>query len=172
MMKKKKLWKNLKITNNDFICTSEERHTKVVQDIFEQLLAQDDIYLGKYTGNYCVGCETFYTKTQLNGLDTCPDCGKPIRVVEEESYFFRLKKYEKKLLKYIEEHPDFIQPVSRKNEMLNNFIKPGLEDLCVSRTSFDWGIPVKEDAYLQAMLQLVLPEGLTIDLGDIMNNDK
>ena len=113
------LWKNLKVTNNDFICTSEERHTKVVQDIFEQLLAQDDIYLGHYEGDYCVPCEAFFTKTQLNEDGTCPDCGRKTIKVQEESYFLRLKKYEKQLLDYIKEHDDFIQPASRKNEVIS-----------------------------------------------------
>ena len=140
----KGLWKNLKVTNDDFICTSEERHTKVVQDIFEQLLAQDDIYLGHYEGDYCVPCEAFFTKTQLNEDGTCPDCGRKTIKVQEESYFLRLKKYEKQLLDYIKEHEDFIQPASRRNEVIS-FIEQGLEDLCVSRTSFKWGIPVKSN---------------------------
>ena len=140
----KQTWESLKINYDGFIRTTDKHHVEVVQKVFEKFLAQDDIYLGKYTGNYCVGCETFYTKTQLNGLDTCPDCGKPIRVVEEESYFFRLKKYEKRLLKYIEEHPDFIQPETRKNEVVS-FIESGLEDLCVSRTSFSWGIQINSN---------------------------
>ena len=138
------LWKNLNVTNNDFICTSEERHTKVVQDIFEQLLAQDDIYLGHYEGDYCVPCEAFFTKTQLNEDGTCPDCGRKTIKVQEESYFLRLKKYEKRLLDYIKDNPEFIQPASRRNEVIS-FIEQGLEDLCVSRTSFKWGIPVKSN---------------------------
>ncbi len=137
-------WESLKINYDGFIRTTDKVHVEVVQQVFEKFLAQDDIYLGKYTGNYCVGCETFFTKTQLNGENVCPDCGKPIRVVEEESYFFRLKKYEKRLLKYIEEHPDFIQPETRKNEVVS-FIESGLEDLCVSRTSFSWGIPINSN---------------------------
>ena len=138
------LWRNLKVTNNDFICTSQERHVTVVQDIFEQLLAQDDIYLGHYEGDYCVPCEAFFTKTQLNEDGTCPDCGRPTIKVKEESYFLRLKKYEKKLLDYIKENPDFIQPASRRNEVVS-FIEQGLEDLCVSRSTFKWGIPVKSN---------------------------
>lgn len=140
----RQLWENLKITNNDFICTSEERHTKVVQDIFEQLLAQDDIYLGHYEGDYCVPCEAFFTKTQLNEDGTCPDCGRKTVKVQEESYFLRLKKYEKQLLQFIKENENFIQPKSRRNEVIA-FIEQGLEDLCVSRTSFKWGIPVKSN---------------------------
>lgn len=138
------LWKDLKITNDDFIRTSEERHTKVVQDIFEQLLAQDDIYLGHYEGDYCVPCEAFFTKTQLNPDGTCPDCGRPTIKVKEECYFLRLKKYEKRLLDFINDNPDFIQPASRRNEVIS-FIEQGLEDLCVSRTSFKWGIPVRSN---------------------------
>lgn len=135
------LWKNLKITNDDFIRTSEARHTEVVQRIFEKMLANGDIYLGSYEGDYCVSCEAYFTKTQLGEGGTCPDCGKPTRKVKEESYFLNLKKYSDRLLQYIEDHPDFIQPESRKNEVVS-FIKSGLEDLCVSRTSFTWGIEV------------------------------
>ena len=138
------LWKNLKVTNDDFICTSQERHLTVVQDIFEQLLAQDDIYLGHYEGDYCVPCEAFFTKSQLNEDGTCPDCGRPTIKVKEESYFLRLKKYSDRLLNYIKENPEFIQPASRRNEVVS-FIEQGLEDLCVSRTSFKWGIPVKSN---------------------------
>ena len=135
------LWKNLKITNDDFIRTSEARHTEVVQRMFEKMLANGDIYLGSYEGDYCVSCEAYFTKTQLGEGGTCPDCGKPTRKVKEESYFLNLKKYSDRLLQYIEDHPDFIQPESRKNEVVS-FIKSGLEDLCVSRTSFTWGIEV------------------------------
>ncbi len=137
----KELWKKLNITNDDFIRTSEERHVKVVQQIFEKLLANGDIYLGKYEGDYCVSCEAYFTKTQLGEGDTCPDCGKPTRKIQEESYFLNLKKYSDRLLDFIEKNPNFIQPESRRNEVVS-FIKQGLEDLCVSRTSFKWGIPV------------------------------
>ncbi len=141
----KQLWRDLEITNDDFIRTTEDRHTKVVQKIFRKLYDQGDIYKGEYEGKYCTPCESFWTETQL--VDgKCPDCGREVRLVKEESYFFRLSKYQDRLLKYIEEHPEFIQPESRKNEMINNFIKPGLEDLCVSRTSFSWGIPVDFDS--------------------------
>jgi len=140
----KQLWKDLDITNDDFIRTTEERHTQIVQKIFKKLYEQGDIYKGEYEGKYCTPCESFWTETQL--VDgKCPDCGREVKVVKEESYFFKLSKYQDRLLQYIEEHPDFIQPESRKNEMINNFIKPGLEDLCVSRTSFSWGIPVDFD---------------------------
>ena len=138
------LWKELKVTNDDFIRTSEERHVKVVQDIFEKMIANDDIYLGSYEGDYCVSCESFFTKTQIAEGNTCPDCGKPLRKVQEECYFLKLKKYSDRLLNYIKENPDFIQPESRKNEVVS-FIESGLEDLAVSRTSYKWGIPVKSN---------------------------
>lgn len=138
------LWKKLDITNNDFIRTTEERHKKVVADIFNRFLKQDDIYKSSYEGWYCTSCESFFLERQLDG-GKCPDCGKDVEWVKEESYFFRMSKYADRLLQYYEEHPDFIQPESRKNEMINNFIKPGLEDLAVSRTTFDWGIKVPGD---------------------------
>ena len=136
-----KLWSDLKITNTDFIRTSQLRHEKVVQELFEKLLANDDIYLDKYEGDYCVSCEAYFTKSRLGENGTCPDCGKPTTKVQEESYFLRLSKYSDQLLKFINEHPDFIQPESRRNEVIS-FIEQGLEDLCASRTSFTWGIPV------------------------------
>ncbi|PDO10845.1 MAG: methionine--tRNA ligase [Candidatus Reconcilbacillus cellulovorans] len=135
------LWKKLDISYDDFIRTTEERHKKVVADIFERLIRQGDIYLGEYEGWYCTPCESFYLERQL--VDgNCPDCGRPVKRVKEECYFFRMSKYVDQLLEHYEKHPDFIQPESRKNEMINNFIKPGLEDLAVSRTSFGWGIRV------------------------------
>ncbi|WP_136606328.1 methionine--tRNA ligase [Paenibacillus dokdonensis] len=140
----KELWKKLDISNDDFIRTTEPRHTKVVQEVFERLLAQGDIYKGEYEGWYCTPDESFFLERQLvNG--NCPDCGRPVERVKEESYFFRMSKYVDRLLQYYEDHPDFIQPVSRKNEMINNFIKPGLEDLAVSRTTYEWGVKVKSD---------------------------
>ncbi|MEC0243468.1 methionine--tRNA ligase [Paenibacillus dokdonensis] len=140
----KELWKKLDISNDDFIRTTEPRHTKVVQEVFERLLAQGDIYKGEYEGWYCTPDESFFLERQLvNG--NCPDCGRPVERVKEESYFFRMSKYVDRLLQYYEDHPDFIQPVSRKNEMVNNFIKPGLEDLAVSRTTYEWGVKVKSD---------------------------
>ena len=135
------LWKHLGVTNDGFIRTSDPRHMAKVSELFEKFLASDDIYLSEYTGDYCVACEAFFTKTQLGENNTCPDCGKPTRKVSEQSYFFRLKKYEKQLLEYIKANPDFIQPETRRNEVVS-FIESGLEDLCVSRTSFSWGIPV------------------------------
>lgn len=137
----KELWSLLEIDYSDFIRTTEKRHKKVVKKIFEQLLEQDDIYLGEYEGYYCVSCESFFTETQLNDGNTCPDCGKKTKIVKEESYFLRLSKYEGRLLNYINENPGFITPESRKNEVVA-FIKQGLHDLSVSRTSFDWGVKV------------------------------
>ena len=140
----KDLWKNLDISYDKFIRTTDEEHVKCVQKIFERLYKQGDIYKGEYKGLYCTPCESFWTETQLiNGK--CPDCGRDVHEVSEEAYFFKLSKYQDRLVKYYEENPDFIEPESRKNEMINNFIKPGLADLCVSRTSFDWGIPVTFD---------------------------
>jgi len=135
------LWKKLKITNDDFIRTTEERHKQIVEKIFAQLVEQGDIYLDEYEGWYCISCESFFTETQLDN-GSCPDCGKQVEKVKEESYFFKMSKYADRLIKYYEDHPEFIQPESRKNEMLNNFLLPGLEDLAVSRTTFDWGIKV------------------------------
>ena len=140
----KDLWKSLDISYDKFIRTTDEEHVKCVQKIFERLYKQGDIYKGEYKGLYCTPCESFWTETQLiNGK--CPDCGRDVHEVSEEAYFFKLSKYQDRLVKYYEENPDFIEPESRKNEMINNFIKPGLADLCVSRTSFDWGIPVTFD---------------------------
>ncbi|MGX6446310.1 methionine--tRNA ligase [Neobacillus sp. K501] len=140
----KDLWKKLDISYDDFIRTTEDRHKQIVEKIFARLLEQGDIYLDKYEGWYCTPCESFYTDRQL--VDgNCPDCGRPVEIVKEESYFFRMSKYVDRLLQYYEENPEFIQPESRKNEMINNFIKPGLEDLAVSRTTFDWGVKVPGD---------------------------
>lgn len=150
----KDLWGKLEISNDDFIRTTEIRHKEVVQQIFERLLAQGDIYLGEYEGWYSVPDETYYTETQLvdpimeNGVivgGKSPDSGHEVELVKEESYFFNLSKYTDRLLEFYDENPEFIQPPSRKNEMINNFIKPGLEDLAVSRTSFDWGIRVQSN---------------------------
>ena len=140
----KELWKLMKITNDKFIRTTDKYHEEAVQKIFKKLYDQGDIYKSEYEGWYCTPCESFWTELQL--VDgKCPDCGREVELTKEESYFFRLSKYQDRLIKYIEENPEFIQPVSRRNEMLNNFLKPGLEDLCVSRTTFDWGIPVTFD---------------------------
>lgn len=140
----KELWKLMDITNDKFIRTTDDYHVKAVQKIFKQLYDQGDIYKSEYEGHYCTPCESFWTETQL--VDgKCPDCGREVEMMKEESYFFRLSKYQDRLIELFEKNPDFIQPASRKNEMINNFLKPGLEDLCVSRTTFDWGIPVTFD---------------------------
>ncbi|MGI6113882.1 MAG: methionine--tRNA ligase [Mahellales bacterium] len=140
----KELWDLLDISYDQFIRTTDDYHVETVQKIFKKLYDQGDIYKSEYEGWYCTPCESFWTERQL--VDgNCPDCGRPVELVKEESYFFKLSKYQDRLIKYIEAHPDFIQPQSRQNEMLNNFLKPGLEDLCVSRTSFKWGIPVTFD---------------------------
>ena len=137
------LWEKLNISNDEFIRTTEKRHYNVVQEIFKKIYDKGDIYKSTYEGLYCTPCETFWIERQL--VDgKCPDCGRPVETVQEESYFFRMSKYQDRLLQFIEDNPDFIQPVSRKNEMIN-FIKGGLEDLCISRTTFDWGLPVPID---------------------------
>ncbi len=140
----KDLWKLMNIEYDDFIRTTDERHEKVVQKIFKKFYEQGDIYKSEYEGMYCTPCESFWTPSQLKD-GCCPDCGRPCEKTREESYFFRMSKYQDWLIDYIETHPDFIQPQSRANEMLNNFLRPGLQDLCVSRTSFKWGVPVDFD---------------------------
>ena len=140
----KDLWSSLGIEYDRFIRTTDPDHVEVVQKIFKKLYDKGDIYKGEYKGLYCTPCESFWTESQL--VDgKCPDCGRDVEEAREEAYLFRLSKYQDRLVEYIETHPEFIQPVSRKNEMINNFIKPGLEDLCVSRTTFNWGIPVSFD---------------------------
>lgn len=151
-----------------FVRTTDPHHEKIVQHIFKKMFEQGDIYLGKYEGYYCTPCESFFTETQLKD-GKCPDCGRDVQMKSEESYFFKLSKYQDALIKYIEDHPDFIQPESRKNEMLNNFLKPGLQDLCVSRTSFDWGIPVDFNpkhvvyVWLDALTNYITNIGYDID---------
>ncbi|MGM9928013.1 MAG: methionine--tRNA ligase [Bacillus sp. (in: firmicutes)] len=137
----KELWQKLDISYDDYIRTTEKRHKDVVEKIFQQLVEQGDIYLDEYEGLYCTPCESFFTERQVED-GKCPDCHRPVEKVKEESYFFRMSKYADRLLQFYEENPEFIQPESRKNEMINNFIKPGLEDLAVSRTTFDWGVKV------------------------------
>lgn len=140
----KELWKSLGITYDKYIRTTDKEHVECVKKIFQKLYEKGDIYLDEYEGLYCTPCEAFWTETQL--IDgKCPDCGRDVELVREESYFFRLSKYQDKLLDYYKEHPDFLEPISRKNEMINNFFNKGLEDLCVSRTTIDWGIPVPFD---------------------------
>ncbi|MCO4329809.1 methionine--tRNA ligase [Staphylococcus hyicus] len=174
----KALWKKLDISNDDFIRTTEKRHTAVVEKIFEKLLKQGDIYLGEYEGWYSVPDETYYTETQLvepvyeNGKivgGKSPDSGHDVELVKEESYFFKLSKYTDRLLAFYDEHPEFIQPPSRKNEMINNFIKPGLDDLAVSRTSFDWGVKVPSNpkhvvyVWLDALVNYISALGYLTD---------
>lgn len=137
-------WDLMNTSYDYFIRTTDRQHEKAVQKIFKKLYEQGDIYKGEYEGWYCTPCESFWTESQLND-GKCPDCGRPVHKAKEEAYFFNMRKYADRLMTYIEEHPDFIQPASRKNEMVNNFLKPGLQDLCVSRTSFTWGIPVDFD---------------------------
>ena len=140
----KEIWDLMNTSYNKFIRTTDDYHEKQVQKIFKKLYDQGDIYKGHYEGLYCTPCESFWTPSQV--VDgKCPDCGRPVQPAKEEAYFFRMSKYAPKLIEYINEHPEFIQPVSRKNEMMNNFLLPGLQDLCVSRTSFKWGIPVTFD---------------------------
>ena len=140
----KAVWDSLNTSYDKFIRTTDEYHEKTVQKIFTKLYEQGDIYKSTYEGKYCVPCESFYTESQL--VDgKCPDCGREVTDSKEEAYFLKLSKYQDRLLKYIEENPDFIKPESRKNEMINNFLKPGLQDLCVSRSSFKWGVPVEFD---------------------------
>jgi methionyl-tRNA synthetase len=141
----KELWKELDIQYDDFIRTTEPRHKEKVARIFTRFHEQGDIYKGKYEGWYCTPCEAYWTERQLEAGNNCPDCGREVELISEEAYFFRMSKYAQRLMDHIEAHPEFIQPPSRKNEMVNNFLKPGLEDLCVSRTSFNWGIPVPFD---------------------------
>ena len=140
----KSLWDLMNTSYDRFIRTTDEDHMKQVQKIFKKLYDQGDIYKGSYEGMYCTECEAFYTSSQIKD-GKCPDCGGPVHPAKEEAYFFKMSKYAPELIEYINSHPDFIQPVARKNEMMNNFLLPGLQDLCVSRTSFKWGIPVDFD---------------------------
>ncbi len=164
----KRLWKLLDISYDKFIRTTDEEHEKAVQKIFNKLYEKGDIYKSAYEGWYCTPCEAFWTKTQL--VDgKCPDCGREVELTKEESYFFRLSKYQDRIQKLIEDNKEFLHPVTRQNEMLNNFIKPGLQDLCVSRTSFDWGIKVPFDAkhviyvWIDALTNYITALGYTGD---------
>ena len=145
----KRIWDIMNTSYDRFVRTTDKKHEEVVQHIFKYMYDKGDIYLGKYEGWYCTPDESFWTDSQVlineSGKHVCPDCGREVEKKSEEAYFFKLSKYQKQLEEYIESHPEFIQPVARKNEMVNNFIKPGLQDLCVSRTSFKWGIPVDFD---------------------------
>ena len=140
----KRIWDLMNTSYDKFIRTTDDYHEKQVQKIFKKLYDQGDIYKGAYEGMYCTPCESFWTESQL--VDgKCPDCGREVKPAKEEAYFFKMSKYANRLIEHINTHPEFIQPVSRKNEMMNNFLLPGLQDLCVSRTSFKWGIPVDFD---------------------------
>ena len=164
----KRIWDLMDASYDKFVRTTDPHHKKIVQHIFKKMYDQGDIYKGEYTGLYCTPCESFWTESQL--VDgKCPDCGREVKEAKEEAYFFKLSKYQKQLEEYIENHPDFIQPEARKNEMLNNFIKPGLQDLCVSRTSFKWGIPVDFDSnhvvyvWLDALTNYITNIGYDVD---------
>ena len=162
------LWKRLNISNDDFIRTTQKRHERVVQEIFNRIYKKGDIYKGEYKGLYCTPCESYWTEHQLDENGCCPDCHRPVQEVSEEAYFFQMSKYQDRILKYIEDHPDFIQPTSRRNEMIN-FIKQGLDDLCISRTSFDWGIQVPIDpkhviyVWFDALTNYLTPIGFLDD---------
>lgn len=167
----KELWESLGITYDKFIRTTDQEHVEVVQKIFKKLYDQGDIYKGEYKGKYCTPCESFWTESQL--VDgKCPDCGREVNEVTEEAYFFKLSKYQQRLEEYLETHPEFIEPVSRKNEMINNFIKPGLEDLCVSRTSFNWGVPVTFDEKHVVYVWIDALSNYISALGYLTNNDE
>ena len=140
----KRIWDIMNTSYDRFVRTTDKHHEEIVQKIFKKMYDKGDIYLGKYEGLYCTPCESFFTESQLVE-GKCPDCGREVQPKSEEAYFFKLSKYQDRLIEYIEAHPEFIKPESRKNEMINNFLKPGLQDLCVSRTSFNWGIPVDFD---------------------------
>ena len=164
----KRIWDLMDTTYDRFMRTTDEYHKKQVQKIFKKLYDQGDIYLGHYEGKYCTACESFFTESQL--VDgKCPDCGGPVNDAKEEAYFFKLSKYADRLIEHIEKHPEFIQPVSRKNEMMNNFLKPGLQDLCVSRISFTWSIPVDFDpkhvvyVWIDALTNYITGLGYDVD---------
>ncbi len=171
----REIWDLMNTSYDKFIRTTDDYHEKTVQAIFKKLYDQGDIYKGKYEGLYCVPCESFFTETQVeNGI--CPDCGRPVQKTEEEAYFFKMSKYQDQLMKYIEENPDFIKPESRKKEMVNNFLKPGLQDLCVSRSSFSWGVPVEFDdkhviyVWIDALSNYITALGYTPDeKGELYN---
>ena len=164
----KQIWDIVNTSYDRFVRTTDPNHEKQVQKIFNKMYEKGDIYLGNYEGLYCTPCESFFTESQL--IDgKCPDCGREVEKASEEAYFFKLSKYQDKLIEYYNEHPDFIKPDSRKNEMINNFIKPGLQDLCVSRTSFSWGIPVDFDpkhvvyVWLDALTNYITNIGYDVD---------
>ena len=164
----KRIWDIMNTSYDRFVRTTDKEHERRVQDIFNKMYEKGDIYKGEYKGLYCTPCESFWTESQL--VDgKCPDCGRDVEEKSEEAYFFKLSKYQDRLERYIEEHPEFIKPEARKNEMINNFIKPGLQDLCVSRSSFDWGIPVTIDTnhviyvWLDALTNYITNIGYEVD---------
>lgn len=164
----KRIWDIMNTSYDKFVRTTDQNHERVVQEIFNKMYEKGDIYKGEYKGLYCTPCESFWTESQL--VDgKCPDCGRDVEEKSEEAYFFKLSKYQDRLERYIEEHPEFIKPEARKNEMINNFIKPGLQDLCVSRSSFDWGIPVTIDpkhivyVWLDALTNYITNIGYEVD---------
>ena len=167
----KDLWKLLDIKYDKFIRTTDDYHEKTVQKIMEKLLANGDLYKDAYEGWYCTPCESFWTESQLKD-GKCPDCGREVKLMKEESYFFRLSKYQDRLVKYYEENPEFISPKSRMNEMINNFIKPGLKDLCVSRTSFKWGIPLTFDTNHVVYVWVDALSNYITALGYLQENDE
>ena len=167
----KDLWKKLGISYDKYIRTTDEEHKACVQKIFQKLYDQGDIYLDSYEGKYCTPCESFFTDSQL--VDgKCPDCGREVELVKEESYFFRLSKYQDRILKFYDEHPDFLEPISRKNEMLENFFKKGLNDLCVSRTTIDWGIRVPFDPKHTVYVWIDALSNYISGLGYLSDNDE
>ncbi len=168
----KKIWELMDISYDKFIRTTDDYHVKAVQKIFNKLYEQGDIYKGEYEGWYCTPCESFWTETQAlaeNGEHICPDCGRPVQKSREEAYFLKLSKYQERLEKYIEEHPEFIEPEARKKEMVNNFIKPGVQDLCISRSTFTWGVPVEFDpkhviyVWIDALSNYITALGYAVD---------
>lgn len=167
----KKLWKILDISNDRFIRTTDEQHKEIVQKIFKKLYDQGDIYKSYYEGWYCTPCESFWTEAQLVE-GKCPDCDRPVERTKEEAYFFKMSKYQDRILEHIQKNPDFIQPVSIKNEMVNNFLKPGLEDLCVSRTSFNWGVPVTFDEGHVVYVWIDALSNYITDLGYLTDHDE
>lgn len=167
----KKLWSDLRISNDTFLRTTSPHHIESVQKIFSKFLENGDVYKGKYVGKYCVPCESFWTDSQLNEEGNCPDCNRFVEERSEDTYFFKMSKYADRLVKYYNDHPGYIEPEARKNEMLSNFINPGLEDLSVSRTGFSWGIPIKEDPSHVIYVWIDALSNYITDLGYGMEDD-
>ena len=172
----REIWDLMNSSYDKFIRTTDDYHEKAVQQIFKKLYDQGDIYKSEYEGLYCVPCESFFTDSQVGENGCCPDCGRPLTKTKEEAYFFKMSKYQDRLMQYIEDHPDFIQPEARKKEMVNNFLKPGLQDLCVSRSSFTWGVPVEFDpghviyVWIDALSNYITALGYTPDKkGELYN---